>query len=300
MAHAPVANHWWHTTLYVCPRGLTTSFVPFGRGGFEIVLDLVGHEARISNTSGAVRVLALEPMPVATFFTELMGALDSMGIATRISARPNEVDPAIPFADDHEHAAYDPVATRTYFDQLLNVHRVMGEFRSHFSGKASPVHYSWGAMDLSCTRFSGRAAPEHPGGVPNCPDWVMVEGYSRELSSCGFWPGGGDEGAFYSYAYPEPPGFRDRPVAPRHATYDPHLAEFVLPYEDVRRAPDPGAALLEFFCSTYTAAADLGGWDREVLEDDTRRLHRSARSPGAQLEVGSVPRDVGDRTAGPA
>jgi hypothetical protein len=197
-----------------------------------------------------------------------------------IDARPNEVDPAIPFAEDHEHSSYDPEAAQLFWRQLLQADRVIGEFRSHFVGKVSPVHFFWGAMDLACTRFSGRDAPEHPGGAPNCGDWVMVEGYSRELSSCGFWPGGGEEGAFYSYAYPEPDGFADQPVGPDGAYYSVENGQFLLPYEAVAGADDPDRALTEFLQTTYAAAADLGGWSRDRLEDDPARWpqHRPGRT----------------------
>jgi hypothetical protein len=178
-----------------------------------------------------------------------------LGVPTRIHAVPNEVEQAIPFAEDEVHRAYDGVAARLFWRQLLQAQRVLGRFRSGFTGKASPVHYFWGAMDLAYTRFSGRTAPPHPGGAPNCPPSVMREGYSHELASCGFWPGGGAEGAFYAYAYPEPPGY-----AERRAGYDKGMGEFLLPYEEVAGAPDPDAVLTDFLCSTYDAAAGLGGW----------------------------------------
>jgi hypothetical protein len=211
-----------------------------------------------------------------------MAALGDLGLEVSIDPRPNEVEPSIPFDRDEVHASYDPEAARLFWQQLVQADRVMGEFRSHFVGKVSPVHFFWGALDLACTRFSGRPAPEHPGGAPNCGDWVMVEGDSRELSSCGFWPGGGEEGAFYAYAYPEPPGFADRPVGPEAAYYSVENGQFLLPYEAVAESADPDAALLEFLHSTYAAAADLGGWDRASLEDDPARWpqHRSGRREG--------------------
>lgn len=194
----------------------------------------------------------------------------------RIQATPNEVDPAIPFAEDHEHASYDAAAAQLFWRQLVQADRVLREFRSHFVGKVSPVHFFWGALDLACTRFSGRPAPEHSGDAPNCGDWVMVEGYSRELSSCGFWPGGGDEGAFY--AYPEPDGFADYPVGPSQAFYSTENGQFLLPYEAVRPAPDPDQALLEFLHATYEAAAERGNWDRAALEDDPARWQQHRQS----------------------
>jgi hypothetical protein len=271
MAHEPLLNHWWQVTLYVSPRGLTTSAIPYRCGAFDLEFDFVDHQLLIRSSDGGTRSVALTPMPVAEFHDKTMRALAGLGIEARISARPNEVDPAIPFAEDHEHASYDPQAAHLFWRQLLAADRVIGEFRSHFVGKVSPVHFWWGAMDLACTRFSGRTAPAHPGGAPNCADWVMVEGYSRELSSCGFWPGGGDEGAFYAYAYPEPAGFADYRIGPDAAYYSTDYGQFLLPYEAVRTAAHPEQALLEFLHSTYDAAAECGGWDRAALEDDPGR-----------------------------
>ncbi|KOV52833.1 hypothetical protein ADL00_35705 [Streptomyces sp. AS58] len=272
LAHAPLLNHWWQVTLYVGPRGLTTSAVPYGSGAFEIEFDFIDHQLRVLTSDGGVRTVALEPKPVARFYAETMRALDEVGVEARIQGHPNEVEPAIPFAEDHRHASYDPDAARLFWRQLLQARRVMEVFRARFTGKVSPVHFFWGAMDLACTRFSGRAAPPHPGGAPNCGDWVMVEGYSHELSSCGFWPGGGEEGAFYAYAYPEPDGFADHPVTPSEAFYSGEYGQFLLPYEAVRTAREPDAALLSFLQTTYEAAAERGGWDRATLECDPRRL----------------------------
>ncbi|OZM70209.1 hypothetical protein CFN78_26170 [Amycolatopsis antarctica] len=271
LVHAPLLNHWWQVTLYLSPRGLTTGNVPYSDGAFDIEFDFVEHQLRIRTSDGAGRTVALEPKTVAEFYEQTMRALDELGIEATIQDRPNEVDPAIPFAEDHQHASYDPRAAHLFWRQLLQADRVIGEFRSHFVGKVSPVHFFWGAMDLACTRFSGRPAPEHPGGAPNCGDWVMVEGYSRELSSCGFWPGGGEEGAFYAYAYPEPEGFADHPVGPDGAYYSVENGQFLLPYEAVRTAADPDAALTRFLHDTYEAAAQHGGWDRASLEDDPAR-----------------------------
>jgi Family of unknown function (DUF5996) len=215
--------------------------------------------------------VALEPKLVAQFYAETMGALSELGIPTHIQTKPNEVDPAIPFAEDHRHASYDPHAAQLFWRQLLQANRVIGEFRSRFLGKVSPVHFFWGSLDLACTRFSGQKAPPHPGGAPNCPDWVMKEAYSHELASCGFWPGGSQEGAFYAYAYPEPAGFPDYPVRPASAFYSRDKGEFLLPYEAVASAADPDQVLAEFLDITYAAAADLGGWDRAALEADPHR-----------------------------
>ncbi|MFH8368325.1 DUF5996 family protein [Streptomyces sp. NPDC018031] len=275
LAHAPLLNHWWQVTLYVSPRGLTTSAIPYGTGAFDIEFDFIDHQLSIRSSEGAGRRVRLEPKPVARFYDETIRALDELGIEAPIQPRPNEVETAIPFAEDHQHRSYDPTAAHLFWRQLLQADRVLGEFRSHFVGKVSPVHFFWGAMDLACTRFSGRSAPPHPGGAPNCGDWVMVEGYSRELSSCGFWPGGGAEGAFYSYAYPEPDGYADQRVRPAgQARYARENGQYLLPYEAVRTAGDPDRALLEFLHSTYEAAAERGGWDRGMLEDDPGRWAR--------------------------
>lgn len=208
---------------------------------------------------------------MAGFYTETLCALAELGIEVDISATPNEVDPAIPFAEDQEHTSYDPKAAHLFWRQLVAADRAMLEFRSHFLGKVSPVHFFWGSFDLACTRFSGRTAPTHPGGAPNCGDWVMEEGYSHELSSCGFWPGGGNEGAFYSYAYPTPDGFADAQIGPAGAFYSAELGQFLLPYEAVRTAADPDRAVQEFLHTTYAAAAELGDWKRAELETDPGR-----------------------------
>lgn len=271
LAHMPLINHWWQVTLYVSPRGLTTAAIPHQSGVFDMEFDFLSGALLIRHSDGRQRSVALAAKPVAEFYGETMSALESLEITTRIDARPNEVDPAIPFADDRQHASYDPDAARMFWQQLVQAHRIIGQFRASFVGKVSPVHFFWGALDLACTRFSGRPAPKHPGGAPNCGDWVMEEGYSHELSSCGFWPGGGEEGAFYSYAYPQPDGFTDCPVAPEAAYFSKEHGEFVLPYEAVRTADDPDGDVLQFLHSTYTAAADLGGWDRGALEDDPAR-----------------------------
>jgi hypothetical protein len=271
MAHAPIVNHWWHVTLYISPRGLTTSSIPYRDGAFDIEFDFLGHQLHVRTSDGRGRQVALAPKPVAEFYTETMHALADLGIQTRIHAAPNEVDPAIPFTGDYTHSAYDPHAVQLFWRQLLQAHRVISRFRSRFIGKVSPVHFFWGGMDLACTRFSGRSAPPHPGGaVPNCPNWVMREGYSHELASCGFWPGGGEEGAFYAYAYPEPAGYADHPVRPADTVYSPG-GEYLLPYEAVAAAAEPDRVLTEFLDTTYAAAADLGGWDRAALEAAPQR-----------------------------
>ncbi|MGY4649386.1 DUF5996 family protein [Mycobacterium sp. URHB0021] len=272
LAHMPLINHWWQVTLYVSPRGLTTGAIPYGTAMFDIEFNFVDHVLAIRHSDGSERSVPLAPKSVAQFYGETLSTLDSLGIASRIVAHPNEVHAAIRFAEDYQHADYDPDAARMFWQQLVQANRVIGEFRASFVGKVSPVHFFWGAMDLACTRFSGRPAPEHAGGAPNCPDWVMTEGYSRELSSCGFWPGGGEEGAFYAYAYPEPEGFADCAVGPDAAFYSDEYKQFLLPYEAVRTADNPDQTLSQFLHSTYAAAADRGGWDRAALEDDPHRL----------------------------
>ncbi|MDI9919253.1 DUF5996 family protein [Rhodococcus sp. IEGM 1379] len=271
LACSPLVNHWWQVTLYVTPRGLTTSSIPYGGRVFDIEFDFCDHRLRIRDSSGASHGFSLEPQSVATFYARTMEALRALGISVDIQPTPNEVDPAVPFPDDHVHCAYDAQAVHLFWRQLVQADRVIAAFRAEFIGKVSPVHFFWGAMDLACTRFSGRTAPPHPGGAPNCGDWVMVEGYSHELSSCGFWPGGGDEGAFYSYCYPAPDGFKDFRVEPSEAFYSDDFGQFLLPYEAVRTSSDPDATLRAFLKTTYSAAAELGRWNRAALECDPNR-----------------------------
>lgn len=272
LVHSPLINHWWQVTLYVSPRGLTTSAIPYQGDSFDIEFDFIDHRLLIRGSEGGTRTVALEPKPVAEFYAQCMNALSQLGIEAKIQSRPNEVDPAIPFADDYEHASYDPAAAHLFWRQLLSANRVINEFRAHFIGKVSPVHFFWGAFDMAVTRFSGRRAPEHP-GAPNVGNWVMVEAYSHEVSSAGFWPGGGmiQEPAFYAYAYPAPEGFGAYPVQPAKAWYSSELGEFLLTYEAVRTSPQPDETLLAFLQSTYEAAADLAGWDRAALERGDRR-----------------------------
>jgi hypothetical protein len=228
--------------------------------------DFVAHQLAIRTTTGDSRNVALEPRSVADFYDEMMTALRDLGVRVSILARPVEIADAIPFPEDTVHAAYDATAMHRFWLALVEIDRVMKEFRGRFIGKASPVHFFWGGFDLATTRFSGRPAPLHPGGVPNCADWVMQEAYSHEVSSCGFWPGDSEEGSFYSYAYPEPDGFATWKDLPAGAHYDAALGEFLLPYSEVRTAADPDALLLEFLQSTYVAAAEHGHWDRAALE----------------------------------
>jgi hypothetical protein len=268
LVQSPWINHSWHATFYPTARGLTTSPIDYEARAFEIDFDFIDHVLLIHTHEGMTRTMALKPRPVADFYKELFAHLGDLGLPIKIHARPNELPDAIPFDQDFEHAAYDAEYVNRFWRALLQAQRVIMEFRSGFIGKCSPVHLFWGALDLACTRFSGRPAPQHPGGIPNCPDWVTREAYSHEVSSCGFWPGNDQMPypLFYSYAYPEPPGFKSAPVRPAQAFYEPAFGEFILPYEEVRNAASPGAVLLDFLQSTYDATADLGQWDRDALE----------------------------------
>jgi Family of unknown function (DUF5996) len=267
LANEPLANHWWNVTLYLTARGFTTSVMPHRTGpDFQVDFDFLSHRLDIATTMGDSRSLVLGPRSVSDFYGEFTQRLDELGVGTPIWPVPVELVDAIPFPDDEIHAAYDPEQAQRFWLALLNVERVFKDFRSRYVGKVSPVHLFWGALDLAVSRFSGRSAPEHPGGAPNCGPHVMHEAYSKEVSSAGYWPGGGGEGVFYSYAYPEPHGYRDFET---HARYDEELGEYVLPYADVRTATDPDALLLEFLERTYLAAAIPAGWDRDALERDT-------------------------------
>jgi hypothetical protein len=268
LVQTPWVNHSWHVTLYVTARGLTTSPIPYGSQVFEIEFDFVDHQLRIKTTDGRTETLLLAPRAVADFYQELFARLKALGLEIRIRTMPSEIPDATPFEHDWQHAAYDAEHVTRFWRALVQADRVFKAFRSRFSGKASPVHFFWGSFDLAVTRFSGRQAPPHRGGVPNLPDWVAREAYSHEVSSCGFWPGSETVPypVFYSYAYPEPDGFRSAPLHPASARYDSNLGEFVLPYDDVRQASSPDATLLEFLQSSYEAAADLAAWDRPALE----------------------------------
>jgi len=266
LALEPMVNHWWQVPLYVSARGLTTSLMHTGGRAVEIEFDFIDHDLNIRTTNGHTRKVNLEPRSVADFYNTTMTALDALDLKIEMLPRPVEIQHAIPFAEDEQHRSYDADAVHRYWLALVQIHRVMWRFRARFIGKVSPVHYFWGGPDMAVTRFSGRPAPTHPGGVPNCADWVQELAYSHEVSSCGYWPGGEGEGFFYSYAYPEPEGYADWPVEPAGAFYDTDLREYLLPYAAVRAASDPDTTLLEFFQSTYIAAADLANWDRHALE----------------------------------
>jgi hypothetical protein len=266
MELTPHVNHWWHVALYITSRGLTTSPIPYEQRTFQIDFDFVAHELAIVCSDGTRQAFPLRPLAVADFYHETMEALKALGIEAKIWPMLVEIPNPVRVTEDYAHAAYDPECAQRLWRVLVQSERVFTRFRSRFIGKTSPVHFFWGAFDLALTRFSGRTAPQHP-GVPNVGAFVMHDAYSHEVSSCGFWPGDAEnEPIFYSYAYPEPEGFKDYAVEPAAATYSTALGEFVLPYEAVRRAPDPDAALFAFLQSTYEAAANLAQWDRAALE----------------------------------
>jgi len=268
LARTPWVNHSWHATLYVTARGFTTSLVPDGPGGVEIGFDLIEHAVTGAATDGRTARFPLGPMSVAEFHERFLDLLVELGGTPNLHGRPNEVPDPVPFEKDRNERPYDADAVTRFYQATVTVDRVLERFRTAYLGKVSPVHLFWGSFDLAVTRFSGRPAPLHPGGIPELPDDVTREAYSHEVSSAGFWPGGGavDFPAFYSYAYPAPDGFADAHVVPEAAYYDKSLGEFLLPYDAVRRSSNPEAALMAFLESTYRAAAVLGGWDREALE----------------------------------
>jgi hypothetical protein len=279
LKQASLVNHWWNVPLYVTPAGLTTGMVPYGRGGFEIRFDFVRHLLSVDacgarDESGT---MPLSACPVADFYHGFMDLLHALGIDVRIWTVPQEMEKAIPFDEDRTHGAYDPEYARRFWRVLVQSERIFQFFRSRFTGKCSPVHFFWGGFDMAVTRFSGRPAPPHP-PVPYVAHFVVLEAYSHEVSSCGFWPGGGavPEPVYYSYAYPEPEGFKAYPVSPEGAFYSAEMGEYILPYEKVRTSGDPEGELLAFLQSTYVAAAETGHWDRE-------RLERAGSDPGTRL-----------------
>jgi hypothetical protein len=268
LALTPWLNHSWHVALHVTARGLATPPITHNKRAFQIEFDFVDHVLWVRTSDGHVRQVVLKPMPVAEFYTDVKHVLSELGIDVRINEMPNEIVDAIPFPADGTHASYDREYAARFWRILVSTQDVMAHFRTGFLGKVSPVHFFWGSFDLAVTRFSGRRAPPHPGGVPRLPDAVAREAYSHECSSAGFWPGGGpiDYPAFYSYCYPGPDGFADAKVRPAQAFFSKELGEFILPYDAVRTAPHPEQALMEFLQSTYDAAANLGKWDRADLE----------------------------------
>ena len=263
LALTPLVNHWWNIPLYVTARGLTTSRIPCGKRAFELRFDFIEHQLVLETSDGALKTLPLAAKTVSDFYQEFMSMLRSTDIEVKIWRMPVEIPNPIPFDQDRLHSSYDPKFVERFWRILLSVDAVFGEFRSRFIGKSSPVHFFWGSFDLAVTRFSGRRAPERPGA-----DTMTREAYSHEVSSVGFWPGSSDvsDAAFYSYAAPEPGGFKEARVQPNAAFYQKTLGEFLLPYEEVRKAESPTAALLDFCQSTYEAAANLGNWDRATLE----------------------------------
>lgn len=271
LAREPWRNHSWHATFYIDPRGLTTSLVPGDRRSFEIKFDFVDHQLIGLCTDGSTARFALEPMSVAQFHARFLNMLAELGAETKMHGAPNEVPNPVAFKDQTTPGAYDPAAATDFWQALVSIGPVFEHFRTGFLGKTSPVHLFWGSFDLAVTRFSGRKAPTHPGGFPALPDSVTRDAYSHEVCSAGFWPGGGgaEEAMFYSYAYPQPDGFRAAAVAPEEAYFDEALGEFLLSYEAVRRSAAPAKTLMAFLNSTYEAAASLGKWDRSRLE---RRL----------------------------
>jgi hypothetical protein len=279
---APMVNHWWQVPLYVSARGLTTSPIPDGARAFdfEVEMDLISHRLEIRGSDGSADSFALEPGTLAGFYERFFAGLKRLGVKVEIYPLAVEIPETIYLDRDETFREYDPDWARRFFDALVHMDRAFKEFRGGFLGKASPVHFFWGSFDLAVTRFSGRKAPPHPGGAPHCPDYVMVEAYSHEVSSAGFWPGDSrfPEAAFYSYAYPEPAGFSEARVLPAGARYDTNLKDFVLPYEIVRRSPSPARELSTFLESTYAAAAELGRWDRPAVE----RTKSAASTEGAE------------------
>lgn len=271
LSQTPWLNHSWHVTLYVTARGLTTSAIPYGDRSFQIDLDFIDHVLSVRCSDGASATLPLQGQSVASFYSALMAEMAKLGLNVTIYPIPNELADRVPFGEDGAHCSYDPEYAHRFWRILVQTERVFQQFRARFCGKCSPIHFFWGASDLAVTRFSGRRAPPHPGGIPNLPDWVTREAYSDEVSSCGFWPGGDPIGypAFYAYAYPEPPGFADARIEPADAFYSADLHEFLLPYESVRQSASPEATLLAFLQSAYAAAADLGHWNRKALERDS-------------------------------
>ncbi|HEY8684964.1 MAG TPA: DUF5996 family protein [Chloroflexota bacterium] len=275
LALSPMQNHWWHVALYVTARGLTTSPIPTGHAAFEAEFDFIDHVLHIRTSEGETGIVPLAARSVADFYADYMSVLRSLGIDVRVRPVPSEMSDATPFPDDRVHASYDGEAVQRCWHVLVHADRALKEFRGRFLGKSSPSHFWWGGFDISCTRFSGRRAPPHPGGIPNLADYVAREAYSHECISAGWWPGtvGSPvaEPAFYAYAYPEPAGCDVAPIKPATAYYHPTMHEWILPYESVRTSATPERDLKEFLQSTYEAAADLGKWDRAALEREPLR-----------------------------
>ncbi|WP_444920309.1 DUF5996 family protein [Microbulbifer sp. CnH-101-G] len=273
LVQSPWTNHSWHVPFYVTARGLNSSLIPYGGRAFSVEFDLLDHQLIILISDGGKQKIPLRPMCVADFYMKVMSVMKDFGLSVDIYTTPSEIANGTPFEEDMGHCQYNSEFVTRFWQALVQIDRVFKEFRSRFIGKCSPVHFFWGSFDLAVTRFSGREAPLHPGGVPNFPDWVAQEAYSHEVSSAGFWPGGGgfEDAAFYSYAYPAPEKFADKQVKPNAAFYSKALAEFVLPYAEVRRSISPDETLMTFLQSTYEAAANTGEWDRAALEKQLPR-----------------------------
>lgn len=273
----PWLNHSWHVTLYITPFGLGTGSMPYQHGIFGIDFDFMHHRLHITTSKGEQETLELKPMSVADFYQTLFEKIALLDIDVAIFGIPSEMENVIPFAEDHVHHTYDPHQMEAFQRTLVNVHNVFTRFRTRFTGKCSPVHFFWGAFDVAVTRFSGRDAPQHPGSAPNMPSKVMQEAYSKEVSSCGFWPGNDQypHAAFYAYAYPADPTFADQPVQPEGAFYSKEMGEFLLPYDVVQQSANPEETLLAFLQSTYDAAANTGHWDRSALECDLSAFENS-------------------------
>ncbi len=276
LSRTPWLNHSWHVTLYVTARGLTTSPIPDGARSFEIEFDFIDHQLLVATSNGARWRMPLRPLAIADFYAALVEGLAGLGVGVTIDQTPNEMPDPIRFSADRVHASYDPEYAHRHWRALVQIDRVFKLFRTGFIGKCSPVHFFWGSFDFAVTRFSGRRAPLHPGGVPGLPDAVVRDAYSHEVSSAGFWPGGGgvDYAAFYSYAYSAPQGFASAAVRPEGAFFSAELQEFILPYDVVQNAASPDDALLQFLQSAYDAAADLGEWDRAALECPLGQIDR--------------------------
>ncbi|MFL5606102.1 MAG: DUF5996 family protein [Gemmatimonadaceae bacterium] len=280
---APFENHWWHCALYVTARGLTTSPMPYRDGTVEIELDILADLLVTRTSGGEIRSLRLEDKSVADFYREYRALLAELGVEVHIVPTPNELPDATPFPEDQDHKTYDADAVHRWWHAVVEVDRLLKRFRGGFTGKCSPSHFWWGAFDLACTRFSGRSAPRHPGGAPNCPDYVMREAYSHECISAGWWPGTAGspvtEPAFYAYAYPEPPGCNVAAILPAGAFYHQEMREWILPYEAVRTSGDPDRMVTEFLVSTYETAAALGAWDTAALRSRRGAIPSEQRLP---------------------
>lgn len=273
----PWLNHSWHVTLYVSPDGLSTGTVPYQHGIFQIDFNFMQHQLLISTSTGRKEAVELRPRSVADFYQALFEKLKALDIDVSIYTLPSEIADAIPFEKDEIHRSYDAQKMEDFWQALVKIHNVFTRFRTRFTGKCSPVHFFWGAFDLAVTRFSGRDAPPHQGEAPNMPAAVMQEAYSKEVSSCGFWPGSEQypHAVFYAYCYPVTPTFSEQAVQPAGAFYSQEMGEFMLPYEVVQQSPDPEETLLAFMQSTYEAAANTGHWDRASLECDLSHLENA-------------------------